>query len=209
MGYERAALKTEIGTQIPVLFNPAEYNLSKGMNYVDKKVLGMENPFIQFVSGEAETLKMTLMFDTYVPPGKNDEKESGEDVRKQTKKVTELMNINPIMHRPLIVAFHYGSLVFEGVITEANQSFTMFLPNGMPVRAKVELTFRAVEGDKRIALESPDRTKCRIIHEGEQLWSLAWEEYGDAELWKVIARENGILNPLDVKPGQSVKLPAI
>ena len=209
MGYETAKIKTESGQELSVLFNPSEYNLSRGMNYTDKKVLGMDNPFVQFVSGEAETLKMTLMFDTYKPPGMDSQEEDGTDVRRETRKITELMEIDPKKHRPQIVTFRYGSLIFRGVILEANQSFTMFLGNGMPVRAKVDLTFRAVEGDKKTPLESPDRTKCRTVHESQQLWNLAWEEYGDPQQWKVIARENGNIDPLEIRPGQTVKLPAI
>lgn len=210
MGYETAKLEIEGKSEpLPVQFNPAEYNLSKGVSYTDKKVLGMDNPFTQFISGEAETLKMTLMFDTYLPPSDTREQEGGSDVRKKTDKIIELMDLDPTMHRPPIVTFCYGSLQFRGVITEANQSFTMFLGNGMPVRAKLDLTFRAVEKPKTVPLESPDRTKRRTIHESQSLWMLAWEEYGDPQMWKVIAKENHIKNPLDLKPGQVLKLPAI
>ena len=38
---------------------------------------------------------------------------------------------------------------------------------------------------------------------------LAYEEYGDPEKWKEIARENHITNPLQVKPGQVLRLPAL
>lgn len=208
MGYESAKLTLEDGTEIKVLFNPSEYNLSKGVSYADKKVLGMDSPFIQFVSGEAEMLKITLMFDTYEPPGIHSPEEGGGDVRLETRKITSLTDIDPTKHRPPIVKFHYGSLHFRGVITEVNQVFTMFLGSGKPVRAKLELTFRSME-DKKLPLESPDRTKCRTIQESQHLWNLAWEEYGDTQMWKVIARENHIMNPLDVKPGQVLKLPAI
>ena len=57
--------------------------------------------------------------------------------------------------------------------------------------------------------ESPDRTKYRTVHQGEHLWNFAAQEYGDAELWRVIAKENGLMDPLDLKPGQVIKLPAL
>lgn len=209
MGFETATIKTESNKEIKVLFNPAEYNLSKNVSYTDKKVLGTDNPFIQFISGEAEKLTVELMFDTYEPPGINSDEEGGKDVRNETKKIIDLMKIDPQKHRPPIVKFKYGSLQFRGVIIDATQAFTMFLADGKPVRAKLNLTFQAAVTDANIPLESPDRTKCRTLHESQSLWELAWEEYGNTELWKVIAKENHIMNPLDVKPGQKLKLPAL
>ena len=211
MGYEKAVLIPEgQSKEIKVQFNPAEYNLSRSTSYAEKKVLGMDNPFTQYIAGEAESLKITLMFDTYVPPGEKSEEESGSDVRIQTERIAKLMALDPKKHRPPKVTFRYGSLMFSGVITELNQTFTMFLANGMPVRAKLEVTFRSLgKENTHVPLESPDRTKCRTIHEGQSLWALAYEEYGDPEKWKEIARENRIANPLQIKPGQVLKLPAL
>ena len=211
MGYEVAVLIPEGSkSEIKVQFNPSEYNLSRSTSYAEKKILGMDNPFTQYIAGESESLKITLMFDTYVPPRQGREDESGSDVRIQTEKIAKLMALDPKKHRPPKVTFRYGSLIFSGVITELNQTFTMFLANGMPVRAKLEVTFRSIGAEKtHIPLESPDRTKCRTLHEGQSLWGLAYEEYGDPEKWKEIARENEITNPLRVKPGQTLKLPAL
>ena len=211
MGYERAILVPEGGSQeIKVQFNPAEYNLSRSTSYAEKKILGMDDPFTQYIAGESETLKITLMFDTYIPPGENQAEESGTDVRIQTEKIAQLMAIDPKKHRPPKVIFLYGSLIFAGVITELNQTFTMFLANGMPVRAKLEVTFRSLgKENTHVPLESPDRTKCRTIHEGQSLWGLAYEEYGDPEKWKEIARENHITDPLRIKAGQILRLPAL
>lgn len=211
MGYERAILVPEGGNQeIKVQFNPAEYNLSRSTSYAEKKILGMDDPFTQYIAGESETLKITLMFDTYIPPGETRAEESGSDVRIQTEKVAQMMAIDPKKHRPPKVTFRYGSLIFAGVITELNQTFTMFLANGMPVRAKLEVTFRSLgKENTHVPLESPDRTKCRTIHEGQSLWGLAYEEYGDPEKWKEIARENHITDPLRIKVGQILRLPAL
>ena len=117
MGYEKAVLIPEGGKkEIKVQFNPAEYNLSRSTTYAEKKVLGLDDPFTQYIAGEAETLKITLMFDTYVPPGEKNAEESGSDVRFQTEKIAKLMELDPKKHRPPKVTFRYGSLIFRGVI---------------------------------------------------------------------------------------------
>lgn len=96
MGYEKAVLIPEDGKkEIKVQFNPAEYNLSRSTTYAEKKVLGLDDPFTQYIAGEAETLKITLMFDTYMPPGEKNAEESGSDVRLQTEKIAKLMELDP------------------------------------------------------------------------------------------------------------------
>lgn len=213
MGIKKAELSIEDGETMQVMFNPASYNLTFSASYSEKKVVGLDGPIGQYVAGNSETLEMTLYFDTYQPPTLQNAQESGTDVTKITRKLAALVQIKGSLHRPPKVTFKWGGIQFSGVVTNVRQSYTMFLADGMPVRAKVDLTFKSLLDVKQSKLnspfESPDRTKLRVIHEKEQLWNYAWEEYGDIEEWRAIARENGIMNPLDIIPGQRIKLPAL
>ncbi|MEG1458965.1 MAG: hypothetical protein RSJ40_06625, partial [Acetivibrio sp.] len=205
MGLKKAILKVEAGKDITVMFNPSEYNLTETTNYSEKGGVGLDGKIAQFISGENSTLAMTLYFDTFIPPSKK-MGEGGTDVSKLTKEIGSLTYIVKSLHRPPMVTFIWGPLRFCGMVTNVAQQFTMFLGSGVPVRAKVEITLKSVfdikKSQRKSPFESPDRTKFRTIHEGEQLWNFAWEEYGDAGLWRVIASENHILNPLDIYPGQ-------
>lgn len=213
MGFEFAKIDVEEGSSITVLFNPSEYNLSNSANYSEKNIPGYDGPVTQYVSGASSTLNMTLYFDTYEPPTLEKQVEGGTDVSLHTRKIMELTNIKGSLHRPPLVTFSWGSLHFKGVVTEVKQNFTMFLSDGKPVRAKVDVTFKSVLDPKtskrKAPFESPDRTKFRTLHEKEQLWQLAHREYGDAEKWRVIAEANNIANPLEISAGQVIQLPAI
>lgn len=213
MGLQKAKLILEDNTEILVQFNPSEYNISEGATYAEKAIPGLDGAISQYIAGVSPTLTMTLMFDTYKPPEVLVLEESGTDVTKLTKKIVELTYIKSDLHRPPIVTFSWCSLSFKGVITDVKQSFTMFLSNGTPVRAKLDVTFKSVfditSAKRKSPFESPDRTKFRTIHEGEHLWNYAYQEYGSVEMWRVIAKENQIMNPLDIHPGQIIKLPAL
>ncbi|MCI8682307.1 MAG: hypothetical protein HFH50_04860 [Lachnospiraceae bacterium] len=222
MGLTKAKLEIEkeIGVSIiDVLFNPSEYQLTDSANYSEKKVPGLDGPVIQYISGEATELSLNLFLDTYVPKKPpslfsfGGSSSGSTDVSNITKRIADATSIDGSLHRPPKVTFKWGSLNFKGVVTKFSHTYTMFTENGMPVRAKVSLTFKSLMSpkDKRreSPFESPDRTKYRTIRQGIGLWDIAGMEYGDPDLWKVIARENGILNPLDVRPGQVVKLPAL
>ena len=48
MGLEKAYLEVEgKNGHVPVMFNPSEYNLSRGVNYAEKKIPGLEGPVTQ------------------------------------------------------------------------------------------------------------------------------------------------------------------
>lgn len=217
MGLEKAKLITEKNKTITVCFNPAEYSIQKAASYSEKAIIGMDGKLAQFISGENETLTMTLYFDTYQPPvldesGKK-KPEGGTNVTGMTNEIRDLAQMDGSLHRPPIVTFSWGKVILEGVITNVNQTFTMFLPSGIPVRAKMDITLKKIfqpgASKKKVPHESPDRTKFRTVKEGEQLWNYAYEEYGDVGMWKVIARENQIADPLRILPGQMIRLPAI
>ena len=220
MGLTKAKLEIEreVGKSvIEVLFNPSEYQLTDGSSYSEKKIQGLDGPIIQYISGDATELSLSLFLDTYVPKSTSlisfgPPKES-TDVSIITKQIADATSIDGSMHRPPKVTFKWGSLNFEGVVTKMNHTYTMFTEKGMPVRAKVSLTFKSLisprDTKRKSPFESPDRTKYRTLRQGMGLWDIANMEYGDPDMWKVIARENGILNPLDVRPGQVVKLPAL
>lgn len=206
-------LDKEVKTKkIEVMFNPESYNISYGASYSEKKIAGLDGPISQYISGESMTLDMTLYFDTYVPPTP-ERAESGTSVAEKTKMLSNLLLIEGSLHRPPTVKFHWGKLSFKGIVTSVKESYTMFLSNGTPVRAKVDITFKSLlnpeNANRQTPFESPDRTKVRTIHEKEQLWNYAWDEYGDAGRWREIAAANGIANPLDIEPGMRIRLPAL
>ena len=66
-----------------------------------------------------------------------------------------------------------------------------FDEQGQPVRAFLECTFDEFRDYKDLyvanPLNSPDTTKYHTVRQGDSLWALAAEEYGDAGQWRVIA----------------------
>lgn len=218
---EKAEISPEVGSSIKVMFNPSEYNLQAGVNYSSVNVPGMDGPIVQYISGMQDTLTVQLMFSTYqaprFEPSQNKVVEVKDsqmtDVTQHTKKIYDLTKIIGSLHRPPVCTFKWGSLHFKGVVTDVRQRFTMFLSSGKPVRAAVDVTFKSLidpnTSSRYSPFESPDRTKYRVLDESGSLWQLAYEEYGDADKWKVIAEANGISDPLGIKAGTEIRLPPI
>lgn len=189
---------------VEVLFNPGEYSLDTSNSYSWNKVPGLSMPVGQFISGGTTSLTMDFFFDTY---------EKGTDVRNYTKKISGLLDVEKELHAPPICRFVWGSLDFKGVVEKVTQSFTMFLDSGIPVRAKLKVTFRSWHSKKeqlqKIPRHSSDRTKQKMLKQGEQLWMIAAHEYEDPGLWREIAKANNIDNPLRVQTGRRISVPRL
>jgi hypothetical protein len=206
---------TVTADRIPVMFNPEEYTLSREINYAQTAVPGLSAPVLQFVNGNSQTLEMELFLDTYEEHKVGDRviNAARDDVRVLARRMTDLMNIEPSTHAPPILLFTWASLSFTCVLTRASQRFTMFLPDGTPVRARLQVTFnefRSLESEaKEVKRETADFTRRHVAAQGDTLWSLAAAAYGDARLWRVIAIANAIERPRVLEVGARLVLPSL
>lgn len=190
--------------QIEVLFNPAEYGIDASNYYKWDRVPGMSMQMGQFVGGNKSTLTIDLFFDTY---------EKKTDVREYTSKISGLLDVEKELHAPPICRFVWGSVDFKGVVEKVGQTFTMFLDSGIPVRAKLKVTFHSwqtkEEQLQHIPRHSADRTKQRMLKQGEELWMIAAQEYQNPGQWREIARANGIDNPARLATGRRITVPRL
>jgi nucleoid-associated protein YgaU len=214
MALEKALLtNTVTGTKIPVQFNPEEYTLNRDINYAQAAIPGLSAPILQFVNGNLQTLEMELFLDSYEKHkvGSTIVNEAQSDVRALVKKVVDLMSIDPTTHAPPVLLFTWGSLAFTCVLARLTQRFLMFLPDGTPVRARLNVTFNEYRNidleAKEIKRETNDYSKRRIVIEGETLSSIAGAEYGDPRLWRIIAIANRLQHARNLTPGAKLLLP--
>lgn len=195
--------------EIPVLFNPSEYSMDKSNEFANINIPGLESPLLQFVRGGLETLTMDLFFDTYTDEKPEKEK---RDVRDYTDRIVNLLKIDSDLLVPPVLKFVWGSLDFTCVLSKANKKFTMFRPDGKPVRATLSVTFNEFKTEKSTKekpLQSRDRTKHRILKDGDSLWLIAAEEYGDPAMWRDIAIANKIDNPRILETGSGIVIPPV
>jgi hypothetical protein len=204
MALEKAVIEPEGDAAIPVLFNPGEYRLSKSNEIAEVDTPGLAAPILQYVNGKARTLTMELFFDTF---------EAQTSVRDHTDRIYALLEIKKETHVPPLCTFRWGRFSFKGVLESVGGRFTLFLPDGTPARATLDVSFKeAVDINKAVRqtpTESVDRRKTRIAKRGDTLNSIAAAEYGDPGQWRPIARANRITNPLALRPGQRLILPAL
>lgn len=203
---------------ISCVFNPTEFTIQRTVNYAQHKIPGIDRPVLQFVSGEAEVMSFSLLFDTYnAAESSNQLKLVASalapdllkmDVRTFTEPLMKLTTVNSDTHAPSLVEFVWGSISFKGYINSISQRFTMFAFDGKPVRAVVDISLISDKKDNNVR-NSPDRTKARTISEGDRLYAFAYAEYGDCSEWRRIAEANDIDDPRRLVSGTDIIIPPI
>lgn len=208
----KAAFITEEGKTLHVQFNPEQFKITKTAKYNQTIQKENETSYMEFSGTAVPKLEISFFFDT---SGTKDFMGGvvtvESDVTALTEQFTNLVRIKPGLHRPPIVSFMWGSTFFSGFVKQVSTTYTMFNKNGMPIRAKVDAVMIGM-GDtvsERIALESPDRTKSRVVSDETSIWGLANTEYDDISKWRVIAKANGIMDPFDIPAGTVLKVPAL
>jgi LysM repeat protein len=205
MALVKATITSEsTGDVLEVMFNPEEYSLNRDNNFASQAVPGLSAPLLQFVHGNARTLEMELLFDTY---------EKLTDVRIQTQRLITFMEIDSNLHAPPILKVAWASLQFRCVLMRASQKFILFLPDGRPVRARVTVSFTEfIDPDresKQVNRQTADFSKIHTVKEGETISGIANQHYENPLLWRAIAIANGIDDPRALSPGEAFQIPSL
>ena len=216
-------------------FNPSSYTIQTTPGYKEVREVGKDQEKREFLHGGVRALTATLLFDSYsdatlisngegisltsalsimsVSPLSAGVENTLEPVSKKISIIEQALHLTGEIHEPSMVIMHWGDLKFKGYITAFSVEYTMFSMMGKPIRAKVNLTITEYVDPLKSVLtnpfQSPDRTKSKVIMEGMSLWNIAYEEYGDCEKWRVIAKANHIMDPKELTPGMIITIPAI
>ena len=212
-----------IGDAMTVEYAPAELVFSKSAKFAEIEIPGLEQPLMQFIRGEAETLDMDLFFDSTADG-------TGGNAVAVTKKVDafrKLVAIKGDMHTPPLLRVSWGEdfpgismgngetpgQYFTAIVLSVSRRFTLFNPDGKPLRAKVSISLKqyatVAEQIRTINLQSADHTRIHVVAEGETLPLIAHDAYQDARQWRVIADHNGLSHVRDVMPGTTLELPPL
>jgi hypothetical protein len=155
---------------IPFDFNPETLTLKVTASKAkDKQRKGRQQ--VQHVGTSEATLNFEAVFDSTRPrdgaDGRAVEQEEKLDVRLRTKGLAALIqqaetqrgggaNKQPAPKR---VQFRWGSIIFNGLITQYQETFDYFSPGGVPLRSKLQITL--TEQEFRYEVNAADRAAAR------------------------------------------------
>jgi nucleoid-associated protein YgaU len=205
------------GTEIECLFNPKEYTIEKSVQWNPPQGAGKNTNKLEFKSGNPATMKVELFFDTY--------EANEKDVSTYTKKIFDLMKVDDSLQnkkskkaRPPKVLFMWGKnrdgakFIFQSVVQSVSAKYTLFLADGTPVRATLNVTFTQIEDGTDLSSQNPTSggvggERLWTVQEGENLGFIAYKTLGETQAWRKLAEANGLEGVRRLKPGTVLVIP--
>ena len=199
-----------------VMINPAGYSHDRKITYSREKRLGGLTEEHKFASVDAETISFNeIVIDgTGAVPRSAPGAAPSPDVKTQIKKLADVVyNYVGRYHEPPGVRLAWGDLMFFGRLQTMSVNYTLFKPNGEPLRAKVKLvvvgTMSAQEEARRANRSSPDLSHRVEVKAGDTLPLLCYQIYRDSSYYTDVAGYNNLSNFRDLKPGTQLFFPPL
>jgi hypothetical protein len=199
------------------VLNPASYAHQLSIAYSSgsgsQKPLGQTAVESRFASINAEKVSFELVLD-----GTGVVKKDDSSVPAVKAEIEKLKNIVyryvGDKHEPSVVKLSWGELnPFYGRMESMSVDYTLFKPSGLPLRAKVKLSFVSfmtqVEAALRANRSSPDLSHLVEVRDGDTLPLLCQRVYNDCGRYLEVARANKLANFRALIPGTWLRFPPL
>lgn len=194
-------------------FNPKEYSIQKSASWESKPAKGAKKTSMpEFKGPEPRSMTVEIFLDA---TGSTDAPAGGLNKDIETlfdccAPLPETLSSNK--PSPPFVLFGWGNTVsFEAFVKQVSVKYTLFAPDGTPIRASASLTLQEIATPA--SKQNPTSggiaaLRTHTVLAGDSLASIAYTEYGDARLWRAVADANRIDDPMRLRPGTSLFVPA-
>ena len=196
-------------------FNPSDLSFKKSNSWKsDESGSGGKKtaPELNFAGEGLQTISLSLTFDTY-------ESDPLLPVTTHTDKLLKLMHADVSatsknkQGRPPHLQLQWGKTSsVRVVLTQLDHKYTLFTPDGTPVRATVQLTLQEVPDPSANKGQNPTSRaagarRVRMVQPGDTLDWIAADELGDPGSWRLVAEANAIDDPRRLRAGQYLVIP--
>lgn len=216
MAYQKSNFTSKVG-EFSVMINPEKYSHTYKICYNDVRAQGSNGSSPDFNKTMADVVKMELVFDGtgVVPtavPGLLPYTKDGVAPQLEAWKAL-VFTFNGNIHSPNYLTLVWGTLLFRCRLQEMNVTYTLFKPDGTPLRARVDASFIGFNDEKELALKanktSPDLTHVVVVRGGDTLPLLCYQIYGDSGYYLQVAQVNGLTEFRRLVPGSQLVFPPL
>jgi Contractile injection system tube protein len=204
-------------TSFTVLINPAAYSHSYKICYNNRQAQGSSAGSPDFDRIPSETVKFELVFDgTGVVPSSlpGVEPFTGDGVKEQIGTFKRLVfTYDGSIHSPNYVQLAWGSFLFNCRLSSLDLNYTLFKPDGTPLRARATVNFVGFTSEKKLARQannsSPDLSHVVTVKGGDTLPLLCYDIYGSSAYYLEVARVNKLENFRNLVTGTQLLFPPL
>lgn len=201
--------------------NPEQFSQTFKIQHNTEQAQGSQGNDPEFTFTPPEDLKLDFTLDgTGVVPIKGEAGQFHRDVAQKVQDLLQLIYVmNPDTHKPNFLRLLWGDFSFGNtsgfncILKDLQINYTLFSPEGKPLRAKLSATFaRYVEPELRVREEgknSPDVTHLRRVTAGDTLPLMTYRIYRDASYYLQVAKVNGLVNFRRLRANDVVRFPPL
>ncbi len=208
---------TGASRKMSVTINPEKYVHTYQICYNDVQGQGSNGGSPNFNRIPSDSLKFELVFDgTGVVPSAVPGvlPFTGDGIQEQIQTFKDLVfNYVGKIHSPRFLEIIWGKLVFRGRMKSLTITYTLFKPDGTPLRARADTTFIgfATEADlaKQAAKTSPDLTHLITVQAGDTLPLLCYRVYGTSATYLKVAAANRLTDFRNLVIGSQLLFPPL
>lgn len=212
--YSDSGFTSAVGSPFTVWMNPASYTYNRQIGYNDRQAQGAGGPSPEFNRVTQESVSFELLFDATgaipLPAGQSYANGVADGI-KQLTSLTATLNGN--IHSPNYLILSWAQLQFQCVLESMSINYTLFRPDGTPLRAKVQTSFQSYTNEVQLAKKegknSPDLTHLVTVTAGDTLPLLCYNIYGDSSYYWRVAKLNGLLDYRSLQPGTQLVFPPL
>ncbi|MEA2886215.1 MAG: hypothetical protein QOD11_575 [Bradyrhizobium sp.] len=200
--------------KIPI--NPDQYSRSLKICYNDQKAAGSAGGSPTFNKMEKETISFVFHFDGtgVVPLARGVVPATSQGIAHQIQALKAVTcAYDGSIHSPYYLQLAWGLLIFKCRLQSLTLNYTLFTPNGIPLRAKADAAFIGYTDEyelrARLKMSSPDLTHLVTVEAGDTLPLLCKRIYGRSEYYSQVAAANGLSGFRDLRPGMQLVFPPL
>jgi Contractile injection system tube protein len=208
----RAVLMGSDGTSLPCQFNPTTVRISKTSTWSAHPSRGSSKaPTPQFVGTGPEVLSAHLLFDGFDTLGGQGGPVAGAVSQLLEWTCVPAASYDSATPQPPTVTFRWGTGIgFTGFLKQVQAEYTMFSPDGTPLRATASIALQRVPDNPQGTNPTSGGITGRrsaLLGDCDCLATVAQATYGDPGMWRAIAVANGIEDPARVPAGTRLLVP--
>ncbi len=209
-GYTDQNFQSKVGNPYKLMINPESLKWSRKVDYNEESAPDTSSPSQTYKSTPIAELSFDIVIDC---TGVVDKKRT--NLQNEIQQLENIVyNYNGKIHRPNYVKIRWGkNITFNSVLKSFDTTYTLFKPNGEPLRAKISLSFGEYVSRKTVENEdqrsSPDLTHLIEVKDGDTLPLICNNVYGKSGLYTKVARFNNLNKFRSLHKTQNLILPPL
>ena len=204
--------------EIQVAINPEKYSHDYQICYSKVNAPGSSAGSPKFNRTPSDKVSFELVFDgtgaiPTILPGVIPGGVTGSVADQIEEFKNVVFKVKGKIHSPYFLRLSWGTLQFECRLQQLNIQFTLFKPDGSPLRARAGAEFVGYQNEKLQNAEtkksSPDLSHIVTVKKGDILPLLCYRIYQDSSFYLQVAAVNNLVNFRNLKPGSKLLFPPI